>query len=108
MANLGVNDDNWEALDPSAQQRIKQIIVDSRMLDADDIISIDPTAPKTDQIKFALPDSVCKAGCIAAEAVAVGVCNFLPSPIEVIACIAVARAAGEFCKSKCASKPSSP
>jgi hypothetical protein len=104
MADLLISNQSWNSIDASAQARIKEILVDCKLLGPADSIAYDPAASAT---AFAIPDSVCKAACVAAEAVAVGACALLPVPDSLV-CIAAARAAGELCKSACTARTKSP
>lgn len=101
MPDLVISQPEWDAIDPGARDQIKRILVDCKLLDDSDNIRYDPFVAAA---AFTVPNSVCKAACVAAEAVALGACAMLPSPTEIIACTAAARAAGELCKSACAAR----
>jgi hypothetical protein len=101
MADLRINADEWNSVTPPQRDRIKQILVDCKLLDTTDQIISDPNAPKMDQLVPTLSTSICKAACTAAQSIAVAACQMLPTPIEVAACTAAALAADEFCRSKC-------
>ena len=102
MATLEVNADEWDAISQDQQARIKQILVDCRLIDPTDMIIGVPGAPKFNQMSITISESLCKAACTAAQSLATAACSLLPTPLEVAACIAAAAAAGEYCRSKCA------
>ena len=104
MANLRIAEPGWDQLSAASQGKIKEILVDTKLLDAGDAIVYDPAAVLA---AFSIPDSVCKAACAAAEGVATAACAMLPYPDNLI-CIAAARAGGEMCKAACASLGAGP
>jgi hypothetical protein len=101
VADLKLNALEWNSIDPAQQARIKQILVDCKLISQTDRIVPDPSAPTLTQFKPSIANSLCKATCTAAEALAVAACTMLSTPAEVGVCTLAALTAGELCKSQC-------
>lgn len=107
MAELKVHADSYNALSPADQAKIKEII--SGIFKEQHTIVADRGAPAVGAMapgaadaaaKAAFSNPFCTAACNIAEAAAVAACGVLSGP-AVPVCIAVAHAAGAFCRSRC-------
>ena len=103
MANIKINQAEWNALNAEQQTQIVGILRRTGLLTEKDNVVPDGTTPKAGILAEGVvqPEGFwCKLGCNAAEAAAVAACGLLSGPAAAV-CIAAAHAGGEFCRSKC-------
>jgi len=99
MANVHVNEADWNKLGKEHRERITEIMRSTGLIGKGDNL-IGAATPHARAVKFAEANPSCVLGCNAAEAVAVAACQAVPPPGNLI-CVAIAHAAADFCRSKC-------
>src|SRR5262249_54112068 len=99
MAQVHVNEKDWNKLSKEDKDRISEIMRTTGLIGFSEKL-VGPSAPPARANKFAVANPGCVLGCNAAEAAAVAACALVPPPGNAI-CVAVAHAAAEYCRSKC-------
>jgi hypothetical protein len=99
MANVHVNETDWNKLAAEHKERITQIMRSTGLIGQGDSL-VGAPAPLARAAKFAAANPACVLGCNSAEAVAVAACQAVPPPGNLI-CVAIAHAAADYCRSRC-------
>jgi len=99
MAQVHVNQKDWERLSKEDKDRITEIMRTTGLIGSSDKL-VGSSAPLARASKFPAANPGCVLGCNAAEAAAVAACALIPAPGNAI-CVAIAHAAAEYCRSKC-------
>jgi L-alanine-DL-glutamate epimerase-like enolase superfamily enzyme len=101
---IKVNDVQWQGFSQEERDNITQIVT-GHFKGASIVPHSETPAIDLGQMTTAgflgLSNPFCKAACDIAQAAAVAACSTVGGPIAVAACIAVAQAAGDACRSKC-------
>ncbi len=101
MGDIKVNAQAWSGIAKEQQDKIQEILQKNRLLLAGDRIAPDPTAQAPEAgVAMDAEAGLCTLLCTVAETAAIAACAALPGPANAV-CIAAAKAAGEFCRSKC-------
>lgn len=109
MADITLNQSEWNALSADVRARITEILEQVGLLKDGDRIVTAPNAPTfADIAALKLPvisHSVCMTLCDVAQGAAQVACALLPDPISIAACNAAAVAAGNACRRRCKPAP---
>ena len=98
--DIKVNDSEWNGLGRDEQERVESII--SGFFKEARIVPDAATAPSGVQARaLKLKNPFCKPACDVLEASASAACLTLSNPIAIAACLAAAKAAGDYCRSRC-------
>lgn len=103
--NIQVNASEWNEIDAETKSRISAIIASHFPG-----VSLQPneSAPASKETlkqqtfqEFNFRNPLCTAACGVAEAAAIAACSALSGGVAIAACVAAAREAGNYCRSKC-------
>ena len=106
MADVAVNQTQWNAVSASDQTRIVNGLRQSGALKSNDRIVGDPNAPELTASTTLQPlwnplDDLCKVACDVAAAAGLAWCTANTAGVGLAACIAAAEAARNLCKDQC-------
>jgi len=89
---ITVNRSDWESLSAEDRQKIQRIIGEH--------FEGETVSPGEGGEAKLSGNPACEAACNVAEAAAVSACSGVPFPGNIV-CVAAAREAGKFCRSRC-------
>lgn len=106
MANIKVNDGQWNALSTDEQNAIIEGLITTKALEVGDKIVPDPNVQPFTEATIMEPmwnplNDLCKAGCDIAAAAAAAWCTANTAGIATAACLAAAEAARQACRDRC-------
>jgi hypothetical protein len=106
MAEVKVNEGQWNSLPEDEQNRIREALVGTGAMRSEDVIVGDPNVPEFTGDTVMEPmwnpiKDICKAGCDIAAASAAAWCTANTAGLGLAACLAAAEAAREACRGRC-------
>lgn len=101
MSDIRFNADQWNSLSDKDQTDITNILINTGVLKAGDVVIADPSVPLIRDLDSSIYfPSPCKIACDVAAAAAAAACSVLV-PEAIPACIAAAEIARNACRDEC-------
>jgi hypothetical protein len=94
--DIKVNDADWNGLSPEDREKIQTIVKQIFKQDHQIVGDKDQVTASAEQL-----GSFCTFACDAAQTLAETACRALPNAPAQQVCLIAAKAAGDFCRSKC-------
>ncbi len=99
--SIKVNAGQWNAASKAEQDRIREIMTATGLMQEGVIITPDAATPALDPEIHINPGKLCEKVCDGAEGVAAGACYVHTAGLGLVACLAAAKAVGDACRRHC-------